>query len=260
MFSSLTSRPLKPKVASCPEPDESNPVPVSSLSPSGGANVQPCQWGCGIAARALRRFVLGGAILPVIRSFISIRTEGLENLEELPGPVIFAATHESELDALVLLAALPARWRYGIAVTMADWVFWREWFGGPRLQTIRYFFRVVLFNGFTLPPNWGGLRRSVRHMEFLAKNGWSILIFPEGAHTPRWLPFQSGVGWASLHLGLPVVPIFVEGMGAILPEGSHVASPGRARVRFGKAIPPEGSDFRALTKRIEKQVHVLALE
>jgi len=175
-------------------------------------------------------------------------------LDGLQGPVIFAATHESELDALVLLAALPARWRYRTAVSMADWVFWREWFGGPGLQTLRYYLRVALFNGFTLPLGWLPLRRSFRHIGFLTENGWSILIFPEGRHTPQFLPFQPGVGLAALRSRTPVVPILLMGMGAILPRGSHLARRGCAEVRIGKPIPPEGTDFRALTKRIEEQV------
>ncbi|HUA21522.1 MAG TPA: lysophospholipid acyltransferase family protein [Bryobacteraceae bacterium] len=260
MVSPLISRPFKSKVTASREPSQPAPVRLSDYCPARGANVPACRWGCGIAARAFRRLALAGAILPFVRSLVWIRTEGLENLETLSGPVIFAATHESELDALTILAALPSRWRYRTAVSMADWVFWRDWFGGPRLQTLRYFARVALLNGFTLPPNLAGLRRSLRHMEFLARNGCSILIFPEGAHTPRLLPFQPGVGWAALHLGLPVVPIFVKGMGAILPHGAHLARPGRAHVRFGKAIPPAGLDYRVLSAHIEQQVHALAFE
>jgi 1-acyl-sn-glycerol-3-phosphate acyltransferase len=252
MKSSVTSPHIK---SSVPIPIEF--IPVSAYQPEGGANVQPCRWGCGIATRVLRRALLDGFVLPFVRSLVSIRTEGVENLDGLPGPVIFAATHESELDALVLLAALPARWRYRTAISMADWVFWGEWLGGPWLQTLRYYLRVVLFNGFTLPPSLSALRRSFRHMEFLAKNAWSILIFPEGAHTPHLLPFQPGVGLAALRLQMPVVPIFVKGMDAILPHDSHIARRGCAQVRFGKPIPPEGSDFRALTARIEQQVHSL---
>jgi 1-acyl-sn-glycerol-3-phosphate acyltransferase len=257
MMSLFPSGHLIPEVASSREQNDSNPVPLSLYSPANGANVQPYRWGCGLAARILRRAGLGGLVLPFVRSFVSIRTEGLENLEQLSGPSIFAATHESELDALVILAALPARWRYRTAVSMADWVFWGEWFGGPKLQTLRYGLRVALFNGFTLPPGRAALRRSFRHMEFLARNGWSILFFPEGAHTSRLLPFQPGVGLAASRLQMPVIPIFVKGMGVILPHGSHIARPGRALVRFGKPIHPDGGDFRELTGRIEQQVRSL---
>jgi long-chain acyl-CoA synthetase len=258
MMSSLPSDHLIPEVASSREPTDSNPVPLSRYSPAGGANVPPCRWGCGLAARILRRAGLGGLVLPFVRSFVSIRTEGLENLEQLSGPAIFAATHESELDALVLLAALPARWRYRMAVSMADWVFWGEWFGGPSVQTLRYYLRVVVLNGFTLPPNIA-LRHSLRHMRFLTKEGWSLLIFPEGAHTSHLLPFQPGVGWAALRLRVPVVPIVLNGTGALLPHGSHIARPGRVEVCFGRPILPEGVDFRAFTKRIEQQVHSLRI-
>ncbi len=235
------------------------PEPVRRLSPPGGANVPPCRWGCAILARAFRRPALGGVVVPFVRSMVSIRAAGLEHLKDLRGPVIFAATHESELDALVLLAALPARWRYRTAVSMADWVYWAEWFGGPRLQTLRYYLRVLVLNGFTLPPNIA-LRHSLRHMRFLAHQGWSLLIFPEGSHSPDLLPFQPGVGWAALRLQVPVVPVVLNGTGAILPRGSHLARPGCAEVRFDRPILPQGTDFRAFTKQIERRIHSLGVQ
>jgi 1-acyl-sn-glycerol-3-phosphate acyltransferase len=220
-----------------------------------GYNVSPRRWGCTILARLLRRvaFPVGSFFT---RWYISIRTEGLENLEGLVGPTIFAATHESKIDPFVVLRALPSRWRYRTAVAMGDWVFWEGWFGGRRLQTLRYDLMVLLSNVFTLPTNPAGLRLAFRHVDFLTSKGWSILIFPEGLHTPWLLPFQDGVGWMALYTGLPIVPVYIDGMGAILPHDAHVARPGSVCIRIGRPIPP-GGDFRALTKRVEQEVHAL---
>jgi 1-acyl-sn-glycerol-3-phosphate acyltransferase len=225
-----------------------------SLSPTGGANVRPCRFGCGVPARIFRRLV-GSVILAATRALLRIRTEGLQNIETLAGPAIFAATHESKLDGVVLLAALPARWHYRMAVAMGDWIFWQGWFGGRRIQLLRYYVLVLLTNVFTLPPNPGGLRRSLRHVDFLTGRGWSILIFPEGIHTPWLLPFQPGVGWIAQHSGLPVVPVYIEGMGAILPRDGRWARRGCVRIRFGKPMYPEALDSRTFTARIEEFVH-----
>ena len=199
-------------------------------SPAAGANVQPCRWGCGPLARAFRQIVYP-ILYAAITTFISIRAEGLEHLERVTGPVIFASTHESTLDFWVFLAALPVRRRQRIAIVMGDWVFWHGWVGGRPLQNLHYWALVLLGNVFTIPP--GSLRSTLHHVDFLASHGWSILIFPEGAHTPWLLPFQPGVGWLARHSRLPVVPLYIEGMGAIRPRGASWLRPGHICVRFG---------------------------
>ncbi|HUO30797.1 MAG TPA: lysophospholipid acyltransferase family protein [Bryobacteraceae bacterium] len=192
-----------------------------------------------------------------VRRLVSIRVEGLENLEGLTGPAIFAATHESKIDAFVLLTALPSRWRYRMAITMGDWVFWQGWFGGRRVQTARYNAMVFAGNVFTLAPNSAGLRGALRHIQFLAAHGWSILVFPEGMHSPWLLPFQAGPGWMAHHTGLPVVPVYIDGMAGVLPRDARVARRGAIGIRIGKPIRPDGVDFRALAERIEQHVHAL---
>ena len=76
-------------------------------------------WNRSLAARALRRASLPTWILPLGRIFANVDVRGLEHLESLEGPVIFAANHQSHLDTPVILDALPARWRYRVAPAMA---------------------------------------------------------------------------------------------------------------------------------------------
>ena len=79
-------------------------------------------------ARALRRVSLPTWILPLARVFAWIRVEGLEHLQGLDGPVIFAANHQSHIDTPAILWALPARWRYRVAVAMAKEFFKAHFF------------------------------------------------------------------------------------------------------------------------------------
>jgi 1-acyl-sn-glycerol-3-phosphate acyltransferase len=227
-----------------------------SWIPQNGANVSPRRWCCSKIARACRRVCLP-VVSFVTRRFINIAVEDLDHLDGLPGPVIFAASHESKLDALVLLAALPARFRYRLAIAMGDWIFWEGWFGGRVVQRLRYDLLVLASNIFTIPPNAALLRPAVRHIEFLLAKGCSLLIFPEGMHSPWLLPFQAGVGWIAQHTGAPIVPVYIHGMGAVFPRDARRIRTGSVLVRFGLPILPEGQDFRALTTQIEQEVHRL---
>ena len=56
-----------------------------------------------LPVRALRRASLPTWILPLGRVFARIDGQGLEHLDELDGPVIFAANHQSHLDTPVIL-------------------------------------------------------------------------------------------------------------------------------------------------------------
>ena len=65
-----------------------------------------------------------------------MRVEGREHLQGLDGPVIFAANHQSHMDAPVILAALPPRLRYRVAPAMAKEFFKAHFFpAGARTRS-----------------------------------------------------------------------------------------------------------------------------
>src|SRR5262249_37148897 len=68
-------------------------------------------WNGSGPARAFRRISLPTWILPLARVFAWIRVDGREQLAKIDQPVIFAANHQSHMDAPVILASLPARLR-----------------------------------------------------------------------------------------------------------------------------------------------------
>jgi long-chain acyl-CoA synthetase len=186
----------------------------------------------------------------------------LENLSTVTGPVVFAANHQSFMDTPVIMAALPARWRYRLAPAMAKEFFEAHfepgtagWFASFR-TSLGYYLAALAFNAFPLPQREAGARQTLRYMGELVDDGYSILIFPEGHHTDTGEidRFKAGVGMIAARLKVPIVPVRLEGVDRVLHRTWHMARPGRVRVTFGKPLTLAGDDFEALARRVEEAV------
>jgi long-chain acyl-CoA synthetase len=216
-------------------------------------------------ARVLRRISLPTWILPLARLFAWIRVDGLEHLRGLDGPVIFAANHQSHIDTPAILWALPARWRYRVAVAMAKEFFKAHFFPrdypfSARLTNgLNYYLASLFFNAFPLPQREAGARETLRYIGDLASDGWSVLIFPEGKRTMNGEinAFRPGIGMIGARLGLPVVPVRLVGLDRVLHQKARMATPGRARVIFGAPLSLQGEDYAALAQTVEEAVRRL---
>jgi long-chain acyl-CoA synthetase len=222
-------------------------------------------WNRSWPAGLLRRIALPLLILPLTRLFAWIKIEGRENLRGLDGPVIFAANHQSHFDVPSIYCAMPARWRYRAAPAMSKEFFAAhfhpERFGlWDRFTTsLSYFLACLVFNCFPLPQRESGAREALRYAGELASDGYSIVIFPEGVRTDKGeiYRFQPGVGMLASRLGIPVVPVRLEGLERVLHKSARMARPGRARVRFGEPLRLEGDDYAALARKVEEAVRTL---
>jgi long-chain acyl-CoA synthetase len=216
-------------------------------------------------ARAVRRLSLPTWILPLARPFVSLTVDGLSNLQDLSGPVIFAANHQSHLDTPAILQALPPRWRYRVAPAMAK-EFFSAHFHPERFEwrarlanSLNYYLASLFFNAFPLPQRETGTRQTLRYIGMLFEDGFSVLIFPEGKRTDTGEinRFQAGVGMIASKLDVPVVPVRLEGLDRILHHSWKFPGRGRARVAFGRPMSLTGSDYAALARRVEEAVRDL---
>lgn len=213
----------------------------------------------------VRRVSLPTWILPIARAFAWIRVEGLEHLREVQGPVVFAANHQSHMDTPVILAALPGRWRYRLAVAMAKEFFKAHFFPeqhGRRARftnSLNYYLASLFFNAFPLPQREAGARHTLRYIGELLGEGESLLIFPEGKRTMAGEinPFRAGIGMIGARLGVPVVPVRLDGLEKVLHQQWKMARPGRVRVAFGPPMRLDGDDYESLARRVEQAVREL---
>jgi 1-acyl-sn-glycerol-3-phosphate acyltransferase len=118
---------------------------------------------------------------------------------------------------------------------------------------------TLFFNAFPIPQHEPGALATLRYIGALANDKWCLLIFPEGAMTATGeiAPFQPGVGLIASKLGIPVVPIRIEGMDRVLHQTWKMARPGRVEIAFGPALRLNGDDYLALARQVEEAVKKL---
>jgi long-chain acyl-CoA synthetase len=222
-------------------------------------------WNRSLPARVLRRASLPTWILPLAKLFIRLEVAGLEHLQAIDGPVIFASNHQSHFDTPAIFAALPPRWRYRVAPAMAKEFFKAHFYPEDFNWTARltnstnYYLASLFFNAFPLPQRETGTRQTLRYIGGLVNEGFSVLIFPEGRRTEvgEIGTFRPGVGMIASRLGVPVVPVRVQGLDRILHPSWKFPQRGPARVAFGAPLFLEGHDYAALARRIESAVSCL---
>lgn len=208
-----------------------------------------------IARRALRWYVTTRHLKAACRPLV---VEGQENLKELKGPVIFIGNHSSHLDPMVLFQALNERYRRRVAFGAAA----DRWFlkGRKGLQKQPWWGSLTLNSW---PIKRGGGRASLAYGEWLIDKGWSLVIFPEGTRstTGKMSHFRHGVSLIALAKGVPVVPIFMEGLREIRPKGSTTVVPGPVTARVGKPIHfAPGTEVADATYMMYKAMDEMRLE
>jgi long-chain acyl-CoA synthetase len=216
-------------------------------------------WNRTAMARLVRNVSLATWILPLARVFAWIRVEGREHLSGVHGPVIFAANHQSHMDTPVILAALPSAYSYRVAPAMAKEFFKAHFF--PEQYTtlawftnsLNYYLSALFFNAFPIPQREAGARQTLRYVGDLLSDGYSVLIFPEGRRTDKGeiRTFQPGIGMIASRLGVPVIPVRLEGVDRVLHHTWRMARPGRVRVAFGAPMSLTGDDYAALARQVE---------
>ncbi len=228
------------------------------------------KWAKWKPVRFMRRIVMDGFILQVMRFYSPLKSYGLKNLEKLDGPRIFAANHTSHLDPFAVLLTLPARWRKLIAPAMGlnrFWAYFREFstVAKKKDSSIRRFlhglsYRIITFLFQTYPfPQGSAYRPSLEYTGELLDDGFWILIFPEGEVTPNGKihPFRKGISIIAERTAVPVFPVFIKGMEDVLPLGKKWPRRRKVTITFGEPLSYKGEGYESFALDIENAVKKL---
>jgi len=177
-----------------------------------------------------------------------VRTIGVERFAKVKPPVLFISNHVTDVDAALILSALPWRWRYRMAIAMAGETL-REW---REKAKVKYALGAALFNVFSLPRQ-SGFRQSFAYAGEAVDRGYSILIFPEGTETTdgQLQPFKAGIGLLASELKIPVVPIMLRGLFEVKQRRQRFVKPGTVSITFGEPIRFSDETPGEITRQLE---------
>ena len=211
-------------------------------------------WARTPVSRAVRRLVVETVMRPGVGAIASPTVLGADRLEHVNGPVLFAANHQSHLDTFLLLTAIPTRFRKRLVVAAgADYFFDKRW---------KATLSALSIGAIPIERRKVSRTSSDRALALL-RDGYSLMIFPEGGRSPDgWAgEFKAGAAFLAVRTGLPIVPVHIEGTGRILPKGRSLPRRGTTTVTYGEALhPSEGEDARAMSIRLEATIATLADE
>jgi 1-acyl-sn-glycerol-3-phosphate acyltransferase len=178
---------------------------------------------------------------------VPVLVDGLERIG--PGErYVIMANHESSLDILVLLAAIPSSVE-------------------PRFLAKKSLFRVPFLGWAMRSAGFIPVDRDdrstaaatlARSLEVVHQGG-SPLVFPEETWTSdgRLLPFARGGFVVALKSALSILPVGLEGPRLVLPPGKGVVRPQPVIVRIGRPIRTQDlgvSSRRALTEQTRCEI------
>lgn len=205
-------------------------------------------------ARLLRFLFYGVLVRLVVLVVLGLNVRHRERLPA-DGPALLVANHNSHLDTLVLISLLPLRLL-------------------PRIRPVAamdYFLKSGALAWFAL--NVVGIlplarERSRPDQDLLADvhaaldRGDILVFFPEGTRgePERMQTFKSGLARiAERHPQVPVVPVFLHGLGKTLPKGSFLPVPFFCDVFVGDALPWTG-ERASYMAQLDRSMQTLAQE
>jgi len=185
-------------------------------------------WSMALSRHAARLFLkLAG---------IPLRVQGVENLPR-GVPHVLVANHASYLDGLILVAALPAPYRFVAKRELLDGFVSRVYLRRIGAEFVERF----------------STQRSVAdagRLATAARTGPPLAVFPEGTfrRAPGLLAFHLGAFAAAVQAGVPVVPVAILGARSLLAEGDLLPRRHAIKVSICAAIGPpseSGDGFAA---------------
>jgi 1-acyl-sn-glycerol-3-phosphate acyltransferase len=178
----------------------------------------------------------------VARSVTRVGVEGDASLIPRSGPVILAANHISNADAVLIGGWLTPRLGRRI-----HWLGKKEMFEWP---VVGWMAR----NGGVVPVYRGCADvEAFRLAQRVLEAGHVLMVFPEGTRSPTGelqVP-KDGLAMLALRTGATIVPIGVSNTDRVWPRGTSLPRPGKhATMRIGEPfrladVLPEGLDRRA---------------
>jgi 1-acyl-sn-glycerol-3-phosphate acyltransferase len=189
-----------------------------------------------------------------VRFYCRLRVDGLEHIPQRRA-FILAANHSSHADTAVIFAALPRSLRKRVVAAAAQDYFFDK--------GLRQYVSRVLFNVIPVPRGSFAGEDPLRHVIRALREGYGVLIFPEGTRSQNGElgPFRSGIGRLAAEFPqVPIIPVWLEGTSRVLPKKASIPRPVSVSARFGAPVDrpraelEDKASWRAVANEVREAV------
>jgi len=162
------------------------------------------------------------------------------NKETFEKQAIIIANHTSFLDTLAIALVTPK-----VIFLVNDWVYKSPIFG--QLAKVAGYYPVS-----------SGVDGSLDHLKEKMRQGYSLIVFPEGKrmYSNKIGRFHKGAFFLAEELQLEVLPLYIHGNSEVLPKGDFIIYDGAITVKLGNRIAMDdltlGDSIKDKTKNISK--------
>ena len=184
-----------------------------------------------------------------LRIFIGLQyfnNKSLRNIKQF----ILIANHNSHMDTMALMSAIPSRFIHRVHPIAA-----RDFFGGSLFSRIlmRYLVNATLIRRDREDPE----RDPIDDMDKMLKKQRSLILYPEGS---RGIPgkmsnFKRGLGYlVQRNPDINVIPVYLENIYKTLPKGKKLILPYNCSIKFGQPIKFNSLEMEDILKTAEKEI------
>lgn len=195
------------------------------------------------AKRATRKLIFHYIIVYVFRtvlaSFVNVKKTIVNTAgETFRKPAVIVANHQSHIDLALTLQLYPK-----MIVFTNDWVYNSPFYGWI-VKLADYY------------PASEGYEKSLVKLEALVKEGYSILIFPEGTRSVdgEIHRFHKGAFLLAEQLKLDIIPLLIHGAGDAVTKHDFHFKDGALTVKVLPRITPDNASFGSTYQERTKQI------